>query len=76
MYKAEEEIFYVQDNRSFVGNSVLWWRHEGAGYTTNLDEAMIVNQDWTGRSTDIKHSKLKIDQLATRQVDMQKLRKI
>lgn len=74
MYNSDEELFYVQDVRSYVGNSAIFWRPEGHGYTTNLDDAMIVNKDWVGRKTDILRSKLKIDQLSTRQVDMQKLR--
>jgi hypothetical protein len=31
--------FYIQDTRQYVGNSVLWWRVNGAGYTTELEEA-------------------------------------
>ena len=34
-----EPLFYIQDTRSFVGDSALWWRPEGKGYTVNLDEA-------------------------------------
>jgi hypothetical protein len=31
--------YYIQDTRSYVGNAVVWWRPEGKGYTTNIDEA-------------------------------------
>lgn len=35
----DEGLYFVQDTRSFVGNCPLWWRPNGGGYTTNLDEA-------------------------------------
>ena len=31
--------YYIQNAKQYVGNSVLWWRPHGAGYTTNLKEA-------------------------------------
>lgn len=38
------ELFYIQ-NKGNVGDCLLWWREGGAGYTTNLSEAMICNRD-------------------------------
>jgi hypothetical protein len=32
-------MYVIQDTRHFVGDSVVWWRKNGKGYTTNLDEA-------------------------------------
>lgn len=35
----EEEFFYVQDKRDYVGNSVLWWGINGNGYVCHLPNA-------------------------------------
>jgi hypothetical protein len=37
--------FYIQDSRSYVGNDALWWRPNGQGYTTNLNEAWRVDKE-------------------------------
>jgi hypothetical protein len=37
--KLVAPMFYLLDSRTVVGNCALWWRPDGAGYTTNLDEA-------------------------------------
>lgn len=71
-----EKLYYVQDSRSFCGNSVMWWRPEGNGYTSNLADAMKVESTWIGRSTDKLWPCEEIDKLATLQFDMQLLRKI
>ncbi|TFG63462.1 MAG: hypothetical protein E4H32_04360 [Nitrospirales bacterium] len=34
-----EQLFYIQDSRSYVGNEVVWWRPDGAGYTTDILDA-------------------------------------
>jgi hypothetical protein len=41
------ELFYVQDTRpgATVGNSALWWRWEGKGYTCDLNEAGVFTQE-------------------------------
>ncbi len=31
--------YYIRDTRQVVGNCALWWRPEGAGYATDLNEA-------------------------------------
>lgn len=50
--------YYIQDTRSYCGDSVMWWRHEGAGYTFRLDEACEYDEEEAraierGRDTDI-----------------------
>ncbi len=35
------EKYYVQDARGNVGNSMLWWKHDNCGYTTDLREAKV-----------------------------------
>lgn len=38
-HPPRQELFYVQDTRSYVGNCPTWFRDRGCGYTTRLDEA-------------------------------------
>jgi hypothetical protein len=71
-----QELFYVQDSRVYCGNSVLWWRWKGEGYTSNLDEAMKVKASWVGRNTDKLWPCDQIDAKATRQFDVQLLMEI
>lgn len=37
--------YYVQNKRQFVGNSVMWWRTNGCGYTCEIDDAGIYRGD-------------------------------
>lgn len=41
--------YYIQDTRSYVGNAVVWWRHQGKGYTTNIDEAGLFTRQRAAR---------------------------
>lgn len=67
--------FYLQDNRSYLGNDILWWC-DGGGYTTDLskakvftkEEAIAQNKD---RISDIPWPKEYIDQRTRPAVDMQ-----
>jgi hypothetical protein len=70
------KLYYIQDARSYVGNSVLWWRKEGQGYTCNLDEAEKVESTWVGRSTDKLWPCNEIDALVYPQFDMQLLKQV
>lgn len=79
--KTEEVIpvptfYYIQDARGYTGNSARWWRENGAGYTTNLAEAMRVHGDWVGRDTDILWPVHEVDARSTRQFDAQNFRDI
>lgn len=67
------QFYYIQDSRSYLGNSVRWWRERGEGYTTNLDQAMKVTGDWVGRPSDILWPVDEIDALSQsiRQFDAQ-----
>lgn len=33
--------FYIQDTRSYVGNSMLWWRRGNCGYTCDIMDARV-----------------------------------
>jgi hypothetical protein len=37
-------LYYIQST-GFVGDSLLWWRPDGKGYTTNLDQAWKVTRE-------------------------------
>ncbi len=34
-----DALYYVQDTRQVVGNCILWWAKDGAGYCCNLPDA-------------------------------------
>ena len=73
--------FYIQDTRTYVGNSVSWWRKNGAGYTCNLDEAWQVDEAHAKsicrcRKTDKMWPCDAVDKLAQRHFDMQRLEEI
>lgn len=40
-----EELFYIQDKRQIVGNSLTWWRKGGHGYGCNLAEAEVFTKE-------------------------------
>ena len=52
-------MYYVQDSRNYVGNSILWWGLGGNGYVTQLKDAQkytkaeILKSFSDGRETDI-----------------------
>lgn len=70
------ELFYLQDNRSYVGNDILWWAKDGKGYTTDLTKAHIFSKEEAlkqnqCRETDIPWPKNYIDKRTRPAVDMQ-----
>lgn len=71
-----EQLFYLQDCRSYVGNDVLWWAKDGKGYTTDLSKAEVYSfekaqEQHNSRETDIPWPKEYIDQRTRPAVDMQ-----
>lgn len=40
----DEEGYYIQDSRGYVGNDMLFWQ-KGGGYTTNLDLAEVFSKE-------------------------------
>lgn len=70
-----EDLYYIQDTRSYVGNSLLWWAAGGRGYTTHLDEAGKLTLEQAmkqheARGTDLPWPVSQIDRLARQTVDM------
>ncbi|APU89025.1 hypothetical protein Rctr197k_274 [Virus Rctr197k] len=39
LVEGNSAAYLIQDTRSFVGNSALFWRSNGQGYTCDLDQA-------------------------------------
>ena len=73
------ELYYIQETRSFVGNSPMWWGANGSGYTTRLDEAGRYTLEdakklHKNRDTDLPWPCSEIDGLARPVVDMQHMR--
>lgn len=75
-----EQLFYLQDSRSYVGNDVRWWGKDGKGYTTDLSKAHIFTKDeaqrqHNSRETDIPWPKDYIDAHTRPAVDVQSIRR-
>ncbi len=76
---SDDETYYVQDRRNYVGNAVLWWGLNSSGYTTDLKRA----QKYTGaelkqgswRDTDIIWESEHVETAVREYVDMQYLDK-
>jgi len=73
-----EQLFYLQDSRSCVGTNVLFWRKDGCGYGTNLDELEVytlaeAQSHHDGRDSDIPLLKSLVDELSIIAVDHQVL---
>jgi len=73
------ELYYIQNTRSVVGNSALWWRIDGHGYTCDLSQAWkVTKQKAEGicrdrPEQDVMHKCSVVDALAERHVDVQRL---
>ena len=75
-----EQLFYLQDSRSYVGNDVMWWAKDGRGYTTDLSKAHVYTKDkaisqHNARETDIPWTKGYIDAKTRPAVDAQYIKR-
>jgi hypothetical protein len=73
------ELYYLQDKRDYVGNSMLWWRAGGAGYCCDVREAGVFTKEQAFdqhrcRDTDIPWPKPYIDARVAHHVDMQRVK--
>lgn len=67
--------YYVLDSRSVSGNSAVWWRPDGAGYTCDLGDAGLYEDSWMPpRKTDIMVPQELAERLAARHVNLDRLR--
>lgn len=75
-----EQLFYLQDSRSYVGNDVVWWSLNGNGYTTDLSKAQTYTKDMAqrmhnARPSDIPWPKDYIDGKTRPAVDFQYIKR-
>lgn len=78
------KLFYLQNNTAgYCGNSPMFWREDGSGYTPWLSEAKkftreeadaIINST-RGSHSWTKHAVTTVDRLAKLTIDIQDLRK-
>lgn len=74
----QEQLFYIQDTRQYVGNCILWWGRDRQGYTCHLDRAgLYTAQECAGmRATDRPWPRELVERAASQMVDMQRLRNL
>lgn len=73
-----EPLFYLRDSRANTGNNVVFWRKNGAGYATGLDELEVFTLEQAkrqnqSRSTDVPLLKSLVDKLSISAIDVQRL---
>lgn len=73
-----EELYYIQC-RGTVGNSLIWWRKGGSGYTCDLNQAWRVTKaeaesiQRNRPDKDIPRLCIDMDAIAQRHVDIQSM---
>lgn len=74
----DDTMFYVQDKRNYVGNSVLWWGKGASGYVTDLRKAMKVSKEYIlskkWRKTDIIWESTDVENNISWHIDSQYLK--
>jgi hypothetical protein len=73
-----EKLFYLQDSRSLTGGNAMFWRANGKGYGTNLDELeaytlVDAQQHHNDRNSDVPLLKSLVDERSVLAVDCQVL---
>jgi len=73
-----KQLYYIQDKRQVVGNSVLWWGKNSRGYVTELEEAGLYPESKLPglRSTDIPYKKEDIEAVACTHIRVETLGRI
>jgi polyhydroxyalkanoate synthesis regulator phasin len=72
------DLYYLQYSGTVVGNSALWWREGGHGYTCDLGDAGVFTKERAfaqhrSRDLDVPRLKSEMDSMAKRHVDVQHL---
>jgi len=69
--------YYIQDKRQHVGNCVMFWAHEGHGYTCEFEEAgLFLGEDsrvHSDRDTDVPWPVMAVRAARVAHVDAQRL---
>lgn len=78
-----KKLFYLQDVRSVVGNSMMWWARNDAGYTCDIRCARVWTEDDLNERFDLDnrslsskykiHQKDVIDKIVQHHIDIQDL---
>lgn len=73
---ADQELYYLQDTRAHVGNSMMWWAKDKYGYVCDIRKAHVWTKDeayrqHASRSTDKPWRKAYIDARISHHIDMQ-----
>lgn len=71
-----EKLYYMQDTREYVGNSMLWWARDRCGYTCDIRNAHVFSETEAlkqekSRDSDRAWPKDYIDKRVSGHVDMQ-----
>jgi len=71
-----KKLYYVQDKRQIVGNSMLWWAKDSRGYTCDIRKAHVFSESEIKnfRDTDIPWPKDFIDGRLQHHVDCQSVK--
>ena len=81
MQLPDDEMFYVQDARDYVGNAVLWWGLNSFGYVTDLKRAQkytkqeVIDRFGRGRETDVIWPASHVENAIREYVDIQGLKR-
>jgi len=75
-----EQMYYIQDSRDYVGNSPLWWGKNRSGYTCDIDKAGLYTEEdamgqFNSRETDVPWKQEDVEKAVKRLVDHQYLNK-
>lgn len=75
---TDQKLYYMQDTRQHVGNSMMWWRKGGCGYCCDVREAHVFTKDEAYaqhrmRPTDLPWPKSYIDAHVAHHVDFQRV---
>jgi hypothetical protein len=68
--------YYLIDTRNPIGNCALFWRPNGAGYTTDLKDAGLFEKGYSSRETDIEIPEYIVQQCTVTHVELGKLRDV